>query len=213
MRLASHEQELAALVGERESGSRVEELARRLDALERAPLVIAGAVDGSPVAGDGRFRVELRALELRAEVAEAMARESREAVLVQLERLAARVDWRFQRLEAESTRTLPKRPAEAGSCPSARSCRGVVPGRTGYTIPMRLLDLLFLLGAAARGRGAGSRTSCSRAWSSETARAAERARCLRDQVGHEDRVDQLVVAREVRLANPLSLEAERLVEP
>ena len=101
MRLASHEQELAALVGERDAGSRVEELARRLDALERAPVVITGAADGSPVPGDGRFRVELRALELRAEVAEATARESREAVLVQLERLAARVDWRFQRLEAE----------------------------------------------------------------------------------------------------------------
>ena len=101
MRLASNEQELAALVGERESGSRVEELARRLDALERAPVVIAGAADGGPIHGDGRFRVELRALELRTEVAEATARENREAVLVQLERLAARVDWRFQRLEAE----------------------------------------------------------------------------------------------------------------
>jgi hypothetical protein len=44
--------------------------------------------------------VELRAVELRAEHAEDAARESREAVLVELERLAASVDERLHRLEA-----------------------------------------------------------------------------------------------------------------
>lgn len=53
------------------------------------------------VPGDGRFRMELRALELRMEHAEAAAREHREAVLTQLERLASRIEWRLQRLEPE----------------------------------------------------------------------------------------------------------------
>jgi chromosome segregation ATPase len=101
MRLASSEQELASLVGTRDTGARLDELTRRLESLERAPVVIAGTVDGSPLPGDGRFRLELRALELRMEHAEAAARENREAVLVQLERLAARIEWRFQRLESE----------------------------------------------------------------------------------------------------------------
>jgi chromosome segregation ATPase len=101
VRLASSEKELAALVGTRDTGARLNELTRRLESLERAPVVLAGAADGGPLPGDGRFRLELRALELRMEHAEAAARENREAVLVQLERLAARIDWRFQRLEAE----------------------------------------------------------------------------------------------------------------
>jgi chromosome segregation ATPase len=101
MRLASSEQELAVLVGTRDTGARLDELTRRLESLERAPVVLAGAADGSPLPGDGRFRLELRALELRMEHAEAAARENREAVLVQLERLAARIEWRFKRLEEE----------------------------------------------------------------------------------------------------------------
>ena len=100
MRLASSEQELATLVGTRDT-SRLDELTRRLEALERAPVVISAAGDGSTLPGDGRFRLELRALELRMEHAEAAARENREAVLVQLERLAARIEWRFKRLEEE----------------------------------------------------------------------------------------------------------------
>jgi chromosome segregation ATPase len=101
MRLASSEQELASLVGTRDTSARLAELTRRLESLERAPVVLAGTADGSPLPGDGRFRLELRALELRMEHAEAAARENREAVLVQLERLAARIEWRFQHLESE----------------------------------------------------------------------------------------------------------------
>ena len=101
MRLASSEQELATLARTRDTTTRLDELTRRLESLERAPVVIAGAADGSSLPGDGRFRLELRALELRMEHAEAAARENREAVLVQLERLAARIEWRFQRLEEE----------------------------------------------------------------------------------------------------------------
>ena len=100
MRLASSEQELATLVGSRDLATRIDEVTRRLESVERAPIALATA-DGGSLPGDGRFRLELRALELRMEHAEAAARENREAVLVQLERLAARIEWRFQRLEAE----------------------------------------------------------------------------------------------------------------
>jgi chromosome segregation ATPase len=100
MRLASSEQELATLVGSRDLAARLDEVTRRLESVERAPIALAG-LDAGPLPGDGRFRLELRALELRMEHAEAAARENREAVLVQLERLAARIEWRFQRLEAE----------------------------------------------------------------------------------------------------------------
>ena len=100
MRLASSEQELATLVGTRDLAARIEEVSRRLETVERAPIALA-APDGGPLPGDGRFRLEIRAVELRMEHAEAAARENREAVLVQLERLAARIEWRFQRLEAE----------------------------------------------------------------------------------------------------------------
>ena len=108
MRLASSEQELAALVGSRDVGPRIDEVTRRLESLERAPIIVAGSADGGPLAGDGRFRLELRALELRMEHAEAAARENREAVLVQLERLAARIEWRFQRLEAAHDAAYPE---------------------------------------------------------------------------------------------------------
>ena len=156
MRLASSEQELATLVGERESGTRVEEVARRLDALERAPVVIAGAADGGPIHGDGRFRVEMRALELRTEVAEATARENREAVLVQLERLAARSTGGSSASRRSSRHTPPKRQWGGQVVPiRPEDCRGVAIRESGYTTPMRLLDLLFLLGA--RGSWARSR--------------------------------------------------------
>jgi chromosome segregation ATPase len=101
MRLASSEQELATLVGTRDTTTRLDEVTRRLEALERSPVVVTAAGDANALPGDGRFRLELRALELRMEHAEAAARENREAVLVQLERLATRIEWRFRRLEEE----------------------------------------------------------------------------------------------------------------
>lgn len=51
--------------------------------------------------GGSRVHAELRELQLRMEHAEAAARESREAVLTQLERLGSRVELRLQRLETE----------------------------------------------------------------------------------------------------------------
>ena len=68
---------------------RVETLQTRLDSLEQAVATPRAA----PLApGDGRLRVDLRALELRMEHAEAAARENLEAVLLRLERLAARLE-------------------------------------------------------------------------------------------------------------------------
>ena len=69
----------------------LEELARRLDAVEHgAHGVFSPATAHS--AGDGRFRLELRALELRLEQAEVAALESRDAVLAQLELIASRIE-------------------------------------------------------------------------------------------------------------------------
>jgi chromosome segregation ATPase len=69
--------------------------------------VVSSAGDEAPglptVASGGRFRLEIRALELRLEHAEAAARENREAVLLQLERLASRIEWRLHRLETVET--------------------------------------------------------------------------------------------------------------
>jgi chromosome segregation ATPase len=105
MRLASSEKELAALAGSHEVVARLDELTWRLDSLENAGVGPASSLL-PPVAGDGRFRVELRGLELRMEHAEAAARENREAVLTQLERLASRIEWRLQRLESANAGAL-----------------------------------------------------------------------------------------------------------
>ena len=117
-RVATAESELGTLAPATEAVTRVQELSRRVDALETS----ANALP--PVAGEGRLRVELRALELRLEHAEAAAREGRGSVLTQMERLAAEIEARLQRLEvadpaagyAETTtdgRVIPIRSSEA----------------------------------------------------------------------------------------------------
>jgi hypothetical protein len=102
-------------------------LRARIDSSEKeiAALAESASSPQAAAAGDGRFRVELRALELRMQHAEAAARENREAVLVQLERLASRIEWRLQRLEAADQDTQSKESA-------AREALGeVVPLRGG----------------------------------------------------------------------------------
>jgi chromosome segregation ATPase len=76
----------------------LDDLARRLDAVEHGAHGVFAPADGLP-AGDGRFRLELRALELRLEQAEATAREGRDAVLAQLERIVARIEPHPRRRE------------------------------------------------------------------------------------------------------------------
>jgi DNA repair exonuclease SbcCD ATPase subunit len=116
-RVAANEQTLAALASD--AGSlrpALEELETRVETAERVALVPAAGTAGDGAEnGDGRFRLELRALELRMEHAEAAARENREAVLTQLERLASRVEWRLQRLEETAQAESVAASAEAGA--------------------------------------------------------------------------------------------------
>ena len=125
-RMASSEQKLAALAGSREVDARLDELTWRLDSLEQSGLAVAAPASSLPVPGEGRFRLEVRGLELRMEHAEAAARENREAVLMQLERLASRMEWRLQRLEA----------AEAGT--TYQPAAGFAP--MGQVVPIRSND-------------------------------------------------------------------------
>jgi vacuolar-type H+-ATPase subunit I/STV1 len=96
-RVTSSEEDLAAVAEAPLIVARLDDLNRRLESLETERSVPAVAPE--PVLGDGRFRVEMRAIELRIDHAEEAARENREAVLVQLERLASRIDMRLDRLE------------------------------------------------------------------------------------------------------------------
>lgn len=77
---------------------RLDELAGRLDANENLDLQ-PGVESG---AGDGRLRLELRALELRAERAEKAAQQNGDAVLAQLERMTEQLESRFQQLESDT---------------------------------------------------------------------------------------------------------------
>jgi chromosome segregation ATPase len=96
-RVAAGEREHATL-GARDS-ARLDELAVRLEAIERREAQRASSLE--PLADEGRHRVELRALELRMEHAETEARETRDAVLAQIERLARRIESRLQKLEPQ----------------------------------------------------------------------------------------------------------------
>jgi chromosome segregation ATPase len=90
-RLSSAEELMAAENAHDDLASRFDTLAARLESLEKTVNEPRPAATLAP--GDGRVRIELRALELRLEHAEAAAREHQEAVLGQLERLAARLGW------------------------------------------------------------------------------------------------------------------------
>ena len=80
-------------------GGRVDELARRLDSIEN----LEPEEDTENGPGEGRLRLELRALELRAERAEKAAGQNRDAMLAQLDRLAGQIESRFQKLESDPT--------------------------------------------------------------------------------------------------------------
>ncbi|MBA2742320.1 MAG: hypothetical protein H0U46_09950 [Actinobacteria bacterium] len=120
MRLASSEKELAALSGSGDIVPRLDDLSVRLGLLERTA---ASAPQHAPAPGDGRFRVELRGLELRMQELELSARENRDAVLTQFERLASRLQWRLQQLELETS--------DAGYAPSAST------PQLGQVVPIR----------------------------------------------------------------------------
>jgi chromosome segregation ATPase len=99
MRLTSSEKEIAALSSSGDIAPRLDDIGLRLASLERSS---SFGNAPAPAPGDGRFRVELRGLEQKMEQLEAGARENRDAVLMQFERLASRLQWRLQQLELES---------------------------------------------------------------------------------------------------------------
>lgn len=117
-RIASAERDLLSLTSSRDATGGLDELRRRLDLLELAGHASAASEPELPLPGEGRFRLELRALELRMEHAEAAARENREAVLLQLERLASRIEWRFRELETAEAGDALQHPS--GSRPLGR---------------------------------------------------------------------------------------------
>jgi hypothetical protein len=121
MRLTSSEKEIAALSSPGDIVTRLDDISLRLASLERSSSAFAPAP--GPVPGDGRFRVELRGLELKMEQLESAARENRDAVLMQFERLASRLQWRLQQLELES--------ADAGYSTKA------TPETLGQVVPLR----------------------------------------------------------------------------
>ena len=111
MRLAYHEKTVADLAGSRGVVQRLDELTARLDQL--AAIVAAGhaqhrhprlehraAAPGpaDPRAGDGRADEPPRR-------GRALRHETREKMLDQMEKIASRMDWRLQRLEAAGLET------------------------------------------------------------------------------------------------------------
>ncbi len=92
----------------------LDDLSRRLDAVEHGPHGVFSPVDG-PVPGDGRFRLELRALELRLEQAESAAFEGRDAVLAQLARMRSRVEPSPLHDEADGDDPVLENPLPAGA--------------------------------------------------------------------------------------------------
>ncbi len=116
--------QLGALATMQGSGSRPrDDLAAHLhDLAARVARVETGSegMETTASAGDGRFLVELRALDKRLEQMEVSARDDRDVSLAQIERVASRLEWRLQQLEGEI-----EAPVETGA-PSGR----IVPIRT-----------------------------------------------------------------------------------
>lgn len=100
MRISANEHQVTTLRSASPLPSRLDEIVDRLEAVERTTQGVFAPSSG-PVTGDGRFRLELRSLELRLEQAAASAQEEREVLLAQLERMASRLEWRLQRFEAK----------------------------------------------------------------------------------------------------------------
>ncbi|GIU95474.1 MAG: hypothetical protein KatS3mg012_1931 [Gaiellaceae bacterium] len=110
MRLAAAERELAALSGSQHVADRINDVARRLAAIE--PAVELSRLSYVPTPESTRTGAELRALELRLERAEAAERETRIEFLTHLERLAQRIEERLGSLRdpEEAAPTPPTSP-------------------------------------------------------------------------------------------------------
>jgi chromosome segregation ATPase len=128
MRLAAAERELAALSGSQRVADRIDDVARRLAALE--PTVEHARLAYVPPLETTRTATELRALELRLERAEATERETRLEFLTHMERLAQRIEERLGAL---------RDPGDAAIAPPTSPGAQVVPlhdaERTGTSSP------------------------------------------------------------------------------
>ncbi len=114
MRISANEHQVTTLRSASPLPSRLDEIVDRLEAVERTTQGVFAPSSG-PVTGDGRFRLELRSLELRLEQAAASAQEEREVLLAQLERMASRLEWRLKRLEAKGAELAHDEPTLTGA--------------------------------------------------------------------------------------------------
>ncbi len=104
MRLAYHEKTVAEMGGGRLT-ARLDELTSRLDRLQQA--IASGSVAaGAPGAGDALLGVDVDGLMQRVEHAERAAYDQRKDMLGHLEKIAAQMDWRLQRLERTEARVI-----------------------------------------------------------------------------------------------------------
>lgn len=115
MRISANEHQVTTLRSASPLPSRLDEIVDRLEAVERTTQGGVFAPSSGPVTGDGRFRLELRSLELRLEQAAASAQEEREVLLAQLERMASRLEWRLKRLEAKDAELAHDEPTLTGA--------------------------------------------------------------------------------------------------
>lgn len=104
MRLAYHEKATAEL-GAKPVSERLDELSVRLDRLQHA-IASSGGKVATEIPYVPAIDPGLGGLMHRVEQAERSARSSRDDVLLHLERLASRMDWRLQRLETPEEASL-----------------------------------------------------------------------------------------------------------
>lgn len=103
MRLAYHEKTVSDLAGSRGVVQRLDDLSARLDQLTAIVAAGPAPVSSGPAGAPPRIQlpaVETAGLMSRLEDAERHRSQSRDKMLEQMEKIASRMDWRLQRLEA-----------------------------------------------------------------------------------------------------------------
>ena len=109
MRLAYHEKTVSDLAGSRGVVQRLDELSARLDQL--AAIVAAGSVSVGAAGVVPRMHVhvpEASGLLTRLDESDRLRTQTREKMLDQMEKIASRMDWRLQRLEAAGIGSDPR---------------------------------------------------------------------------------------------------------